>query len=172
MILAFYPEDWSPVCSDQMALYQEVLPEFQKHNAELIGISVDGIWSHLAFAKADEPFHCLIIVERLKDEPVEIFDVDGSSAGVAGGFNGVFGQGVSWRTMAGLSETNARKAVFVRRYQWGSCARMAVAEVGSGGRRRKMIAGSLHSVHCFAWLEGWTNLLSQPIARAAWAAES
>ena len=51
VILAFYPEDWSPVCSDQMALYQEVLPEFQKFDAELLGISVDGIWSHLAFAK-------------------------------------------------------------------------------------------------------------------------
>jgi len=51
VILVFYPEDWSPVCSDQLALYQELLPEFQKFNAELLGISVDGIWSHLAFAK-------------------------------------------------------------------------------------------------------------------------
>ena len=51
VILLFYPADWSPVCSDQMALYQELLPEFQKFNAELLGISVDGIWSHLAFAK-------------------------------------------------------------------------------------------------------------------------
>jgi peroxiredoxin len=51
VILAFYPEDWSPVCSDQMALYQEVLPEFQRFNAELLGISVDGIWCHLAFAR-------------------------------------------------------------------------------------------------------------------------
>jgi peroxiredoxin len=51
VILAFYPADWSPVCSDQMALYQEVLPEFQKFNAELLGISVDGVWCHLAFAR-------------------------------------------------------------------------------------------------------------------------
>src|SRR6266700_4603499 len=51
VILAFYPEDWSPVCSDQLALYQAVLPEFRKFNAELIGISVDSVWSHLAFAK-------------------------------------------------------------------------------------------------------------------------
>jgi peroxiredoxin len=50
VILAFYPGDWSPVCSDQLALYQEVLPEFQRFNAELLGISVDGVWSHLAFA--------------------------------------------------------------------------------------------------------------------------
>jgi peroxiredoxin len=51
VILAFYPEDWSPVCSDQLALYQELLPEFRRFDAELLGISVDGIWSHLAFAE-------------------------------------------------------------------------------------------------------------------------
>ena len=51
VIMAFYPADWSPVCSDQMALYQELLPEFQRFNAALLGISVDGIWCHLAFAK-------------------------------------------------------------------------------------------------------------------------
>ena len=50
VILAFYPADWSPVCGDQMALYQEVLPEFSRFGAELLGISVDGIWCHLAFA--------------------------------------------------------------------------------------------------------------------------
>ena len=51
VILAFYPADWSPVCGDQMALYNEILPEFQKYGAELIGISVDGAWCHAAFAK-------------------------------------------------------------------------------------------------------------------------
>ena len=51
MILAFYPADWSPVCSDQLALYQAVLPEFQQFDAELLGISVDGVWCHGAFAQ-------------------------------------------------------------------------------------------------------------------------
>ncbi len=51
VILAFYPADWSPVCGDEVALFNEVLPEFHRHHAELIGISVDGIWCHLAFAK-------------------------------------------------------------------------------------------------------------------------
>src|SRR5271166_4257340 len=51
VILAFYPADWSPVCGDQMALYNEVLPEFKKFDAELIGISVDGAWCHAAYAK-------------------------------------------------------------------------------------------------------------------------
>ena len=52
VILAFYPADWSPVCGDQMALYNEILGEFHRYDAELIGISVDGIWCHLAFAQA------------------------------------------------------------------------------------------------------------------------
>ena len=50
VILAFYPADWSPVCGDQMALYNEILSEFQKHDAILLGVSVDGSWCHLAFA--------------------------------------------------------------------------------------------------------------------------
>jgi peroxiredoxin len=62
VILAFYPEDWSPVCSDQLALYQELLPEFQRFNAELLGISVDGIWSHLAFAK-DRNLHFPLLAD-------------------------------------------------------------------------------------------------------------
>ena len=62
VILAFYPEDWSPVCSDQMALYQEVLPEFQRFDATLLGISVDGIWSHLAFAR-DRNLHFPLLAD-------------------------------------------------------------------------------------------------------------
>ncbi len=52
VILAFYPADWSPVCGDQMSLYNEVLSEFQRYDAELLGISVDGAWCHAAFAGA------------------------------------------------------------------------------------------------------------------------
>jgi peroxiredoxin len=50
VILAFYPADWSPVCGDEMALFNAVLPEFAKHDAELLGISVDGAWCHVAFS--------------------------------------------------------------------------------------------------------------------------
>jgi peroxiredoxin len=62
VILAFYPEDWSPVCSDQMALYQEVLPEFQRFDATLLGISVDGVWCHLAFAR-DRNLHFPLLAD-------------------------------------------------------------------------------------------------------------
>ncbi len=52
LILAFYPADWSAVCGDQMALYNEILPDFNELGADLLGISVDGVWCHAAFAKA------------------------------------------------------------------------------------------------------------------------
>src|SRR5216110_2670430 len=51
VILAFYPADWSPVCGDQMALYNETLKLFRKFDAELIGISVDSKWCHSAFTE-------------------------------------------------------------------------------------------------------------------------
>jgi len=52
VILAFYPADWSPVCGDQMALYNEILGEFRQHGAQLLGLSVDGVWCHRAFAES------------------------------------------------------------------------------------------------------------------------
>jgi peroxiredoxin len=62
IILAFYPADWSPVCGDQMGLYNEVLPEFRKFNAEMIGISVDGVWCHDAFAQ-DRKLHFPLLAD-------------------------------------------------------------------------------------------------------------
>ena len=62
VILAFYPADWSPVCGDQMALYNEILPEFRKHNAEILGISVDGVWCHLAFSQ-DRKLHFPLLAD-------------------------------------------------------------------------------------------------------------
>jgi peroxiredoxin len=52
VILAFYPADWSPVCGDQMALYNEVLEEFDELGAKLFGVSVDSAWCHLAYRQS------------------------------------------------------------------------------------------------------------------------
>jgi peroxiredoxin len=62
VILAFYPADWSPVCGDQMGLYNEVLSEFHKFGAQLLGISVDGVWCHEAFAK-DRRLHFPLLAD-------------------------------------------------------------------------------------------------------------
>ena len=62
VILAFYPADWSPVCGDQVALYNEILPEFRKYGAELLGLSVDGVWCHAAFAR-DRRLHFPLLAD-------------------------------------------------------------------------------------------------------------
>jgi peroxiredoxin len=49
VVLVFYPADFSPVCTDQLSIYQEVLPQFEERGARLIGISVDGVFCHRAF---------------------------------------------------------------------------------------------------------------------------
>jgi len=51
VILVFYPADWSPVCGSELALYNELLPEFQRFGATLLGVSVDGAWCHIAYAR-------------------------------------------------------------------------------------------------------------------------
>ena len=49
LLLAFYPLDFSPVCTDQLSLYQEVLGEIEEKGAALVGVSVDSKYSHRAF---------------------------------------------------------------------------------------------------------------------------
>lgn len=62
VVIAFYPADWSPVCGDQMALYNEMLSFFRKYNAELVGVSVDSKWCHLAFAQ-DRKLHFPLLAD-------------------------------------------------------------------------------------------------------------
>lgn len=50
VLLVFYPLDWSPACSDQLSLYQADLPEFERLQTQVIGVSVDSVYSHGAWA--------------------------------------------------------------------------------------------------------------------------
>jgi len=52
IVLVFFPAAWSPVCGDQLTLYNEILPMFQEHKAQVLAISVDGRWCQQAFAEA------------------------------------------------------------------------------------------------------------------------
>jgi peroxiredoxin len=75
VILAFYPADWSPVCGDQMALYNETLKLFHRQNAELIGISVDSKWCHLAFSH-DRNLHFPLLADfEPKGAVAKLYDV-------------------------------------------------------------------------------------------------
>ncbi|MBV8687577.1 MAG: redoxin domain-containing protein [Alphaproteobacteria bacterium] len=83
VILAFYPADWSPVCGDQMSLYNLVLPEFRKYGAELLGISADGAWCHQAYAKANQLHFPLIADFHPKGEIARSYGAYRDSDGVA-----------------------------------------------------------------------------------------
>jgi peroxiredoxin len=48
-VLVFYPMDFSPVCTDQLNVYQEVLPQLRERGVELYGVSVDSSFAHKAF---------------------------------------------------------------------------------------------------------------------------
>ena len=83
VILAFYPADWSPVCGDQMSLYNEILAEFRRHGAQLLGISVDGVWCHRAFAESRKLHFPLLADFEPKGEVARAFGVYRTGEGIS-----------------------------------------------------------------------------------------
>ena len=83
VILAFYPADWSPVCGDQMALYNEVLPEFSLYGAYLLGISVDGAWCHAAYREHRNLHFSLLADFEPKGEVARKFGVYRKGEGIS-----------------------------------------------------------------------------------------
>ena len=81
VILAFYPADFSPVCGDQLAVYNEIHDEFTRAGATLLGISVDGIFCHAAYAKSRD-----LAFPLLAD-----FEPKGAVARQYGVYNAAFG---------------------------------------------------------------------------------
>jgi peroxiredoxin len=51
VVLVFYPADWSPVCGDQLALYNEMQHIFDSYNVQLLAISVDSRWCHASYSE-------------------------------------------------------------------------------------------------------------------------
>ncbi len=82
VILAFYPADWSPVCGDQMSLYNEILAEFRRHGAQLLGISVDGVWCHRAFADSRKLHFPLLADFEPKGDVARAFGVYRTGEGI------------------------------------------------------------------------------------------
>lgn len=83
VVLAFYPADWSPVCGDELAIYNEVLSELRKHNAEVAGISVDGVWCHIAYAKYNKLHFPLLSDFEPKGEVARNYGVYRKKEGVS-----------------------------------------------------------------------------------------
>jgi peroxiredoxin len=84
LIIAFYPNDFSPVCGDQMALYNEILPEFHRHHANVLGISVDSAWCHGAFAAARKLHFPLLADFEPKGDVAKRYGVYRAHEGTAG----------------------------------------------------------------------------------------
>jgi peroxiredoxin len=106
VILAFYPADWSPVCGDQMSLYNELLSEFRDRGAELLGLSVDGVWCHQAYAR-DRRLHFPLLSD---------FEPKGAVARSYGAYRD--GDGVCKRA---LFVTDKKGVIF-----WSYCSPIAV----------------------------------------------
>ena len=83
LVLAFYPADWSPVCTDQMALYNEIHSEFERLGAKIAGVSVDSAWCHVAFAKNRNLQFPLLADFHPKGEVAKRFGVYDESIGTS-----------------------------------------------------------------------------------------
>lgn len=84
IVLVFYPADWSPVCSDQLILYNELEKDFEKYRAKLIAISVDGIWCHQAFSRQRKLFFPLLSDFEPKGKVAKEYGVYLEKEGFAG----------------------------------------------------------------------------------------
>ena len=107
VVLAFYPADWSPVCGDQLSLYNEIRNEFHRHGAEVLAISVDGVWCHLAYANARKLHLTLLSDFEPKGEVARRYGVYDAHAGTAGrGLFVIDGEGIirwSYLSPAGIN---------------------------------------------------------------------
>ena len=93
VVLVFYPADWSPVCGDQLAVYAELGAEFARHDAAVLGVSVDSVWCHAAYARArDVPFPLL-----------SDFEPKGAVSRRYGAYNGA--EGISERALFVIDRT-------------------------------------------------------------------
>ena len=84
VVLVFYPADFSRVCTDQLSVYQEVLPQFEEAGAQLVGISVDGAFCHKAFQEHQGLTIPLLADFHPKGEIAKGYGVYSEEYGVAG----------------------------------------------------------------------------------------
>lgn len=84
VVLVFYPSDFSPVCTDQLSVYQEVLPELEERGAQLLGISVDGAFCHKAFQQHQGLTIPLLADFHPKGEVARAYGVWSEDFGLAG----------------------------------------------------------------------------------------
>jgi len=75
VVLIFYPADWSPVCGDELAVFSAASKFFSAHDAQLLGISVDGAWCHEAYREERKIAFPLLADFHPKGEVAQAYDV-------------------------------------------------------------------------------------------------
>jgi peroxiredoxin len=114
VVLVFYPADFSRVCTDQLSVYQEVLPQFEEAGTQLVGISVDGAFCHKAFQEHQGLTIPLLADFHPKGEVAKAYGVWSEEHGVAGralvmvGADGV----VQWSYMSPPLEVPGANLIF------------------------------------------------------------
>ena len=114
VVLVFYPADFSPVCTDQLSVYQEVLGEFEQRGAKLLGISVDGAFCHKAFRDHMNLTMTLLADFHPKGEVAKAYGVWSEDYGVSGRALVMVGPGgeVEWTHMSPPLEVPGANLIF------------------------------------------------------------
>ena len=84
VVLVFYPADFSPTCTDQLSVYQEVLGELEERGAKLLGISGDSAYCHKAFRDQMNLTMPLLADFHPKGEVAKAYGVWSEDYGMAG----------------------------------------------------------------------------------------
>jgi peroxiredoxin len=114
LVIAFYPLDFSPVCSDQLSVYQEVLAEIEGRGASLVGVSVDSKYCHRAFREHLNLTIPLLADFHPKGEVARAYGVWSEERGVAGRALVVVGPDgkVEWSYMSPPLEVPGANLIF------------------------------------------------------------
>jgi peroxiredoxin len=114
VVLVFYPADFSPVCTDQLSVYQEVLPQLEERGATLVGISVDGAFCHKAFQQHLGVSIPLLADFHPKGEVAKSYGVWSEEHGLAGRALVVVGPDgkVAWSYMSPMLEVPGANLIF------------------------------------------------------------
>jgi peroxiredoxin len=83
VVLAFYPLDFSPVCTNENACFRDDLSKFNELGAQVLGISVDSAWTHKAFAESLQLSFPLLADFNPKGAVAKAYDLYNEAVGIA-----------------------------------------------------------------------------------------
>jgi peroxiredoxin len=113
VVILFYPLDWSPVCTDEHACFMSSIGDFDKLNAQVLGLSVDSTWSHKAFAEKMNVSYPLLADFHPRGAVADKFGVYHPDKGITGRAIAVIDKNgkVAWWKDYGFGEAPDKKEV-------------------------------------------------------------